>query len=333
MKPPVFWQNPPQNKGIMAQILRPLSAISAQLTARRIHRTARFDPKIPVICVGNLTLGGAGKTPTVIALISMCQALGLTPCVITRGYGGALPGPLRVDPKQHSAEDVGDEPLLIAAFAPVFMGKDRAKAAQMADTSGADIIIMDDGHQNPDVVKDISIVVVDAARGFGNGLCAPAGPLREPVAKGLNRADILLSIGDTDAQEKFAALWQDHIPCPHITGKLSVLQTGMDWAGTPVIAFAGIADPNRFFTTLRGLGTTLLRSIALGDHQPLSISLIARLRKEAQLHGAQLVCTEKDAVRLPSQFRQHVLALPVRLVINTETVLTDRIKALITAGK
>lgn len=326
MRPPKFWQNAPPNTGAVAQILRPLGAVVAAMTARRVARAAKIRTKIPVVCVGNLGLGGAGKTPTVIALITLCHELGLTPCVITRGYGGALRGPLQVDPMLHRAEDVGDEPLLIAAFAPVYMAKDRAHAAQLAQTYDADIIIMDDGHQNPDVAKDISLVVVDAARGFGNGLCAPAGPLREPVQSGLARADMLLSIGAEDVQAQFTAHWGHQIPCPHITAELSVLQTGMDWAGTPVIAFAGIADPDRFFTTLRGLGANVLRQVALGDHQPLTPALMARLQKEAQLRGAQLVCTEKDAVRLPNSFRAHVIALPVRLDVKNPEAIKSMVR-------
>ena len=311
MQAPKFWY---RSRSWQAFLLSPLGMVYAWATARRQKNARPTRVDIPVICIGNLNVGGTGKTPTTIAIAQMLTSRGIAVHIVSRGYGGSLKAVTQVDPRAHTADETGDEPLLMAAFAPTWVANERVAGARAAQNAGADVILLDDGFQDPSLIKDLSIIVVDATRGFGNGRCLPAGPLREPVHVGLKRANAVISIGEPEAQSQFRERSADQLGrIAHITASLKPIEMGMPWAEGRYLAFAGIGDPEKFFATLRGLGAPLVRTVALDDHQKLARPMIQRLMKEAQSMNAQLVTTEKDAARLPADLRSGILSLPVRL--------------------
>ena len=308
MRAPEFWQaHGSPMAGLVAGLLAPLG--NAWDAATRVRRAIAqpYRAPVPVICVGNLVAGGAGKTPVVLALAGEIAASGVRVHIVTRGYGGRLAGPLRVDPARHDAAAVGDEPLLLATAAPSWVARNRAAGVREAVAAGAEAILLDDGFQNPSVAKDVALVVVDAEYGFGNRRVIPAGPLREPVAAGLARADAVVLLGEGDAPRGVAE------------AGCRVLRAGLEPVGgepfvdAPVVAFAGIGHPEKFFATLRRLGARVLAAHAFPDHRPYGASEIARLRDEAKHTGAQLVTTAKDWVRLPSASGDGIAVLEVAI--------------------
>ncbi len=329
MQPPEFWNKGPSQKNMWPVLLAPLSKLWQWAGQNRWQNGAHTKIPIPVICIGNVNLGGTGKTPTVIEAITQLIAMGKKPHVVTKGYKGQLKGPILVNPQIHTATDVGDEPLLLAAFAPTWVSKNRHDGAQSAYDAGADVIILDDGLQNPAIAKDLTVLVVDAKIGFGNGCVFPAGPLREPIENAVKKSDLLLTIGQPqNLHQDFIAAWPTVQKLPHATSTIIPLETGMNWKNTPVFAFAGIGRPEKFYETLKGLGANILKTRDFDDHQTIPTTLLTRMEHEANALGAQLVTTEKDAVRLPKNWQQKVLTIPVRLKIHDTEVFRKSLKAI-----
>lgn len=301
MRAPEFWKT----DGLAASLLSPLGRLYGWSVTARQARANPFRPKARVVCVGNLTAGGSGKTPVAIAIADILSAAGNKIAFLSRGYGGRVQGPMEVDPAHHTAGDVGDEPLLLAAHGTTIVARDRAKGAALADSAGADIVIMDDGFQNFQIVKDLALVVVDAAAGFGNGHVIPAGPLREPVAQGLTRADGLVLLGDgTPDLPPFRR--------PILRARI-VPSAPQSLHGQSVVAFAGIGRPEKFFDMLRTLGAQIVVAHPYPDHHRFSTAELSDLKQAAQRTGALLVTTEKDFARLAPASRKGVVPVPVHM--------------------
>ena len=294
MREPAFWHRP---TSWIASLLSPLAALYGAVAARRMRRPGA-DAGIPVICVGNYHVGGAGKTPTVLALAKLLRELDERPVVLSRGYGGRLEGPVKVDRDRHSAADVGDEPLMMAASLPVVVSRDRAAGLALARAQDASVILMDDGFQNPSVAKNVSLIVIDAMRGVGNGRVIPAGPLRAPLSPQLARTDALVVVGEGSAAAKIAADLASRGK-PVLSARLKPDQASLAaLGGERVLAFAGIGDPARFFNTLRSSGVDVVRSRAFADHHAFTADEIEQLTAGAKADALTLVTTEKDLARL-----------------------------------
>jgi tetraacyldisaccharide 4'-kinase len=297
MREPAFWYRPASWK---SHLLTPLGALYGAVAARRLQRGG-VDAGIPVLCVGNYHGGGAGKTPTVLALAQLLRDLGETPVVLSRGYGGKLRGPVRVDPARHSAADVGDEPLMLAQKLAVVVARDRVVGVALAKSQGASVILMDDGFQNPAVAKDASLIVIDSERGLGNGRVMPAGPLRAPLSAQLERTDALVVIGEGTGADavagRIAGQGKPVLRARFVADESSLAAL----RGKRALAFAGIGDPVRFFNTLSANGIDVVRGRTFADHHAFSPRQIDALLAEAKRDGLIPVTTEKDLVRLPDK--------------------------------
>lgn len=317
MKPPPapeFWAR----RGWVSAALLPLAWAYALGAAARWQWTKARRAELPILCVGNLVAGGAGKTPVALSLARRLQAQGSAVHILSRGYGGSVSGPVRVDPSRQTASEVGDEPLLLAAAAPTWVARDRIAGARAARAAGAALLLLDDGLQNPTLAKDLSLLVIDGAYGFGNGRVLPAGPLRESPAAAIARADAVVLIGEDRAG--VAAL---------LAGKkllrASLAPENADaFAGRAVLAFAGIGRPAKFFASLEACGARLVARHAFADHHRYPRRELERLAAEAEAAGALLVTTEKDWVRLDDAWRRRVAVLRVAIAWQDEAAL-DRV--------
>ncbi|SFV12164.1 lipid-A-disaccharide kinase [Methylobacterium sp. 174MFSha1.1] len=323
IRAPGFWWR--EDPTPAARLLAPLGAVYGALAARRMARDGAAPP-CPVVCIGNFTLGGAGKTPTALAVAGLLGALGRRPVFLSRGYGGRLAGPVRVDPVHHGAAEVGDEPLLLARAAPAIVARDRVAGARACRAAGADVIVMDDGLQNPSLAKTFVIAVVDGAVGLGNGRVFPAGPLRAPAAVQWPRVHAALVIGEgapgarvlAEARARgLPALRGRLVPDPAVAASLR---------GRPVLAFAGIGRPDKFFASLREVGASLRETRSFPDHHAFTAAEAEALAAEAAAKDLLLVTTEKDRVRLPSALP--VATLPVGLALEAPEALDALLRGL-----
>jgi tetraacyldisaccharide 4'-kinase len=312
MQAPGFWW---RKSGAAAALLSPFAAIYGSVAGRRLAQNGE-RAGVPVICIGNPTVGGAGKTPAAIAVARLLIAAGGRPAFLTRGYGGKLAGPVQVE-TSHTADGVGDEPLLLARVARTIVSRDRAAGARHAITAGATVIVMDDGFQNPSLAKDLSILVIDAARGIGNGHVIPAGPLRAPLAPQLERAHAILIVGDGAGAVPTTNLPTFHARLEPDRAALASLKNRR------VLAFAGIGDPQKFFATLAAAGINAQIQRGFADHHRYRPDEAAALIAEAERHDLVLVTTEKDLARLQGDpalaaLASRVQVLPVEMIVSEQ---------------
>lgn len=320
MKAPAFWWS--EGNGLWSVLLAPAACLYGAAAARKFAKASPVEMPVPVVCIGNLVAGGAGKTPVALDIGARLIERGAKPHFLSRGYGGSLPGPVRVEPEHHGFAEVGDEPLLLAEVAPAWISRDRVAGCEAAVAAGAGAIIMDDGFQNPAVHKTLSLVVVDGRRGFGNRRLIPAGPLREPVRSGLQRADgVVLMGGGAELARQIRSIAGEGLPILH-----AHLKPGPEWgdlAGKPVVAFAGLGDPGKFFASLEAAGCRIKARRGFADHHPYAQRDLDRLTAEAERHGAALVTTAKDAMRLPDGAREDVRVLTIRVEWEDEGRLNE----------
>lgn len=326
LRAPQFWWRKP---GALAALLYPAAAIYGAVAGARLARKG-YRANIPVLCIGNPTLGGAGKTPAAITIAKLLQAEGRKVFFLMRGYGGSEAGPLLADLRKHSATEIGDEAPLLAKVAPTVVARDRAAGAKFAEANGAEILLLDDGFQNPSLEKDFSLLVIDGAKGLGNGLVFPAGPLRAPLKPQFTHAQAVVVVGDGDAGEK-AARFAVEAGIAVLRAKLTAdAESARQFSGKPVLAFAGIGAPEKFFASLEAAGAEIVSRKPFGDHHRYSEEDAKALLREAAEKNLLLATTAKDLARMSadanlSSLRANALALNVSLAFEDEAAIKNLI--------
>ena len=309
MRAPEFWQQ----RGAASTALLPAAALFDAAGRLRRRLAHPVQAGMPVICIGNLVAGGAGKTPLTLALAEDLARRDLAVRILSRGYGGNLAGPVQVDPAIHSYRETGDEPLLLAEAAPCIVAHDRPAGAALARQSGGQVLLMDDGLQNPSLAQDLRLIAIDGGYGFGNGRVMPAGPLRESLESGLARIHGAVLIGE----DRFGLAETLSRRLPVARASLAP-KTDASWTGRRVLAFAGIGRPQKFFDTLAGLGAVLVGARGFPDHHPFTAAEIDAILAEAASQDAVAITTAKDRLRLPTGSSDRIAVLEVALAWTTE---------------
>jgi len=331
---PPFWWEPADWR---AFLLSPFSSIYAAIAANRIKNAPREKIAVPVLCVGNFTVGGSGKTPVAIALADKAKAKGLRPGFLSRGYGGSFDKPQLVDAGQDSARHVGDEPLLLARHAPVAVARDRAAAARLLIDKGCDFLVMDDGFQSARIHFDYGLIVIDALRGAGNGHVIPGGPLRARVTDQLPFTDALLVVGTGDGGDNMVRVAARAGKAVFHAGTRPARGHGL--RGKRLFAFAGIGHPQKFYDTLTALGGMVEKTQAFPDHHFYGDDDLADLRQSADAAGLELVTTTKDAARLAhgstaaAAFCRNLNVLEIGMAFEPDTVPAAIIDATVAAAR
>lgn len=326
MRAPGFWWRP--RPGALARLLQPVGWIYGAITLLRMKRGGQ-QAGVPVICVGNFVAGGAGKTPTSIAIAALLRQRGETPFFLTRGYGGSVDGPVEVAAALRSAAEVGDETLLLAQAGPTIKSRDRTAGAAMAASRGASVILMDDGLQNPSLAKQLRIAVVDGASGIGNGLCVPAGPLRAPLDGQLDETDAVIVIGDGAAGAAVASRATAR-GLPVLEARLSPMAgITAQLAGQSVIAVSGIGRPEKFIATLEAARARIVAERPFGDHHAYTAEDVASLLKDARARGCRIATTEKDMTKLAPLWPEAELARLIVVPVTLQFTETAQIRALL----
>ncbi|MBL95670.1 MAG: tetraacyldisaccharide 4'-kinase [Magnetovibrio sp.] len=324
MKAPRFWHN----DGLIPLLFSPLGVMYGKACQYYFSCITPWKPPIPVICVGNIVAGGAGKTPIAMDIGQRLASQGVTTHFLSRGYGGHLKGPVLVDPARHSAREVGDEPLNLARFAPTWISRKRILGVKAAANAGAEAVVMDDGFQNPYLEKNLSLLVIDAEYGVGNGRVIPAGPMREPLSAALERADVLVVLGKI---RKLPAWLNADKPIHR-----AVIIPGPEFKnfrGKRVLAFSGIGRPKKFFNLLRSCGANVVASFEFPDHHFFSESEIVWLKRRASDLKAILVSTEKDVARLSPSDKKEIEVLTVSIFWHDEMAIEELLVRQCVGGK